>query len=127
MAVNLKRIFDTNNAFEYSETVVSSTGEVSSKELFIPSNVATVVMHLRRKAGTGQYKIQTTTSTRDEIFGQNGASPAEWFNWDIPEADSVTGYVDQDEIQWWVPITSGMRLITEAGTGTTVYFSLRAN
>lgn len=127
MANNMKRITGTNNAWEYSATISSQVGVSSySEDLFIPSNVGSTVMFIRRKTGTAKFKVQATTSTQDEIFGQNGAAPAEWFNWDIPATDA-NGWLDEAEVQWWVPIPSGLRLVIEASAvATDVYFSLRA-
>lgn len=128
MASNMKAVAGTKNAYEYSETLDSSTNQaIVGEDIFIPSNVGSAVMMIRRKSGTGKFKVQATCSTRNEIYGLNGEGPAEWFNWDIPGTDS-NGYVDEDEVQWWVPIPAGMRMVLEAAAvPTSVYFSLRTN
>ena len=122
MAQLTNNIRGTNNAYEFSETIVSSgTGKVQ-EALFIPSNVATVVLGIRRKTGTAKFKVQITVSTRDEV----DAGTAEWFDWTISGVDS-NGYLDDDDVVWWVPIPSHLRLVVEAGDATNVYMSVRAN
>lgn len=124
MAVDMKRIYGTNNAFEYSETVTANLIDVSSEEIFIPSNVASLTTGIVRKSGTGKYKLQVTYSPKSEVQ----AATAEWFNWDIPCADPVTGFCDEDQIQWWIPVPGSIRLIVEGvGSDTVVYWSMRAN
>jgi len=122
MAQNMKQIWGTNNAFEHSESVTTVGANKVSVPLFIPSNVAVVTMGIRRKSGTAKFKVQITMSTVDEV----NAGTAEWFNWNLPGVD-VSGYLDTDDVQWWVPIPSHMRFIVDSGDVTTVYFSLRAN
>ena len=125
MAVNMQRIYGTNNAFEYSETVSSAATTQYSQEIFIPSNVASLTMGLKRSgtSGTAKYKVQVTYSTKEEVANATGV----WFDWDITGVDS-NGYIDEDAVQWWIPVPSHIRLNVEnAGTGTDVYFSMRAN
>lgn len=124
MATSMKQVLGTVYAYEYAETLVSEAGEKFGEDVFIPPNVAQIGLGIRRKSGSGRYKVQITYSTRSEIFDSGNA---EWFNWDVPSADPVTGYIDLDEITWWIPIPSGIRIVAEAGAGTTIYFSMRAN
>jgi hypothetical protein len=122
MATTMRQVLGTVYAYEHSETVVSDVTEVTSEAIFIPPNVAQVSIFLRRKVGSGRYKVQVTGSTRDEIFG---GTEAEWFDWDIPGL--TDGWTDEDDIQWWIPIPSGIRIVMELGSGTELYFSMRAN
>lgn len=122
MASDMKRIYGTNNAFEYSETIESAATIQEGEEKFIPSNVASITMGIKR-TGTAKYKVQVTYSPKDEVT----SGTAVWFDWDIPGVD-VDGFYDEDEIQWWIPVPGSIRCVVEgAGTGTSVYFSLRAN
>lgn len=123
MATLMKNIRGTNNAFEYSESVTATSTNVQGAEIFVPSNVATVTLGLRRQSGTGGYKMQATYSTRNEV----DLGTAEWFDWDISGLDA-SGFLDQDEFQFWMPIPSHLRLVVEGdGSTTEVYMAMRAN
>lgn len=127
MATQMGQVLGSVYAYEYALEQESAAGEVTSQAVFIPPNVAQVSLGIRRLTGSGRYKVQVTYSTRDEIYGTSTTSPnAKWFNWDIPGTNGDGWYAD-DEVQWWIPIPSGIRLVNEAGTGTTVYWSMRAN
>lgn len=123
MAIDMKRIYGTNNAFEYSESVLANAADTTSEEIFIPSNVASVTFGINRLSGTGMYKIQTTYSPKDEVT----AGTAKWFDWEISGVDE-NGWFNLDKVQWWLPVPGSIRLVVEGvGSDTTVYWAMRAN
>lgn len=126
MAQLMKDIRGTNNAFEFSETITTTGTETVNVPIFIPSNVAVVTMGVRRTSGTAKFKVQISMSTIDEVNGVAGEDAAQWFDWQLPGIDA-NGYLDDDEVQYWVPIPSHMRFAVASGDATSVYFSIRAN
>ena len=123
MPSDMKRIYGTNNAFEYSETVTANATDLNGEEVFVPSNVASLTLGIVRKSGTGKYKLQTTYSPKDEVT----AGTAEWFDWELPGVDA-NNWLDETKVQWWLPVPGSIRLVVEGvGSDTVVYFSMRAN
>lgn len=122
MATALSRIYGTNNAYEFSETLTSTGAEVVGEEKWIPANVGQLTGGIVLKAGTGGYKIQVSFSTREEV--EDGI--AEWFDWQIPGVDA-NGWIYDAESQFWCPVPSHVRCVTQGVSGTSVYFSMRAN
>ena len=122
MAQPMSRVYNTQNAYEFSETVVSEVGAVIGTENWIPANVGQVTCGIKQTVGSGGYKVQVSFSTRQEVEDGIGV----WFDWEIPGKDAG-GFVTDTESQFWMPVPSHMRLVLAAGVGTTVYFSARAN
>ncbi len=123
MATNLDRVYGTNNAFEWSETVESGDDELTyGEELWIPSNVGQLTAGITRQEGTGGYKIQVSYSTKSEVTAGTGV----WMDWELSGIDG-DGFMVDDQTQFWCPIPSHIRIVLEAGSGTTVYWGMRAN
>jgi hypothetical protein len=53
MAQPMSRVYNTQNAYEFSETIVSEATEKIGTENWIPANVGQVTVGIRQKVGSG--------------------------------------------------------------------------
>lgn len=125
MAILMQNIRGTRNAFELEIDLVGTAVEVVSEAVFIPSNVATITFGFTRESGDAGYKIQTTYDTRDSV--DLSPSTVRWFDWEVSGVDT-NGWLDQDQIQWWLPIPSHIRIAVDgSGSPSDIHYAMRAN
>jgi hypothetical protein len=134
MAINARSIKGAPNAFEYSNLIsvaFGGTEQVTDALLATTNSTGMTFTIDRMTAPDCTFKMQMTCATTEEV--NNGVisgtqTPIPWHDWDVPNMDAGTHYLDQDQFDWWIPIPSAVRMVTKnahVSTNQNIYWAVR--